>query len=218
MFARCRRTLSRRCGCRKRSRRCSPLPLRERVGVRGVTPFDRGVSPLTPALSHKGRGGSSSWLEETPAAAQPQSRSRTPPTTSGRCGRTRRWSKMRGPWSTPPPFGSYAPNTTRPTRKCTAAAAHIGHGSSVTTSVHPISRGEPTRRAAARIASSSACADASWSRSTRLPAAASTAPPGPITTAPTGTSAAAAAVRPPPTPDPSHLLARHPPAGLLTPA
>lgn len=62
------------------------------------------------------------------------SASRTPPITSGRaptCG-------SRGISQTEPhapSLASHAPNTIRPTWACNAAPAHIGHGSSVTTSV-----------------------------------------------------------------------------------
>ena len=75
------------------------------------------------------------------------------------------------------------------------AAAHIGQGSSVTATVHPIRRGEPSTRAAARIARSSAWALASCSASTALPARASSAPDGDSTAAPTGTSPRAPAAR-----------------------
>src|SRR5699024_10520680 len=62
------------------------------------------------------------------------------------------------------------------------------HGSSVTTSVHPLRRHSPRVRAAARRASTSACAVGSPVASRSLRPVASTAPSGPRTTAPTGTS------------------------------
>ncbi len=101
----------------------------------------------------------------------------------------RRGSRTRSP-SEPanPAFGSSAPNTTRSTRASTIAPAHIAHGSSVTTSVHPSSRHDPVRRAASRNASISACAVGSPSRSLALPAAASHDRRHAATTAPTGTS------------------------------
>ena len=57
-----------------------------------------------------------------------------------------------------PAFGSAAPNTTSGERAAHTAPAHIGHGSSVTTSAWSSSRQVPRRRAAARSARSSACA------------------------------------------------------------
>ncbi len=47
---------------------------------------------------------------------------------------------MRYRVATAPVFGSSAPYTISDTRAATAAPAHIGHGSSVTTSRHPVSR------------------------------------------------------------------------------
>src|SRR3984893_680245 len=74
------------------------------------------------------------------------------------------------------------------------APAHMGHGSSVTTRVTPSNRHPPSRRAARRSTSISACAVASPLRSMRLDAAASTVPSR-IASAPTGTSPRPAAAR-----------------------
>src|ERR1700730_2230000 len=74
------------------------------------------------------------------------------------------------------------------------APAHMGHGSSVTTRVTPSNRHPPSRRAARRSTSISACAVASPLRSMRLDAAASTVPSR-IASAPTGTSPRAPAAR-----------------------
>src|SRR5580692_2096519 len=73
------------------------------------------------------------------------------------------------------------------------APAHIVHGSSVTTSVHPSSRHWPRAAAAWRTATISACAVGSPSASCRLCPAPITAPASSSTTAPTGTSSLAEA-------------------------
>ena len=90
----------------------------------------------------------------------------------------------------PPVLGSHAPKTIRCTRAPTAAPAHIAQGSNVTTRVHPSRRHpSPTDLAAARSASTSACAVGSPSASRRLTASATTLPCGSTTRAATGTSA-----------------------------
>ena len=68
-------------------------------------------------------------------------------------------------------------------------------GSSVTTSVRPSSRHWPADRAAALIATISACAVGSPSASRRLRPRAITAPEASRTTAPTGTSPVSGAAR-----------------------
>ena len=73
------------------------------------------------------------------------------------------------------------------------APAHIVHGSRVTTMVWPSSRQPPTARAAARMATISACAVGSASASRLLCPRAITAPAASRITAPTGTSPALAA-------------------------
>ena len=55
-----------------------------------------------------------------------------------------------------PIASSSVPNTMRSTRAFTVAPAHMGHGSSVTYSVQPVNRQEPSTFAACSIASSSA--------------------------------------------------------------
>src|SRR4051794_24256515 len=81
-------------------------------------------------------------------------------------------------------------------RARSAAPAHIGHGSSVTTSAQS-SRRQPSRaRAASVMASSSACAVGSPASSRSLCRRASTSPSERRTiTAPTGTSSCATAAR-----------------------
>src|SRR4051794_29849362 len=96
---------------------------------------------------------------------------------------------------TAPALGSQAPRTTRATRDSTTAPAHIGHGSRVTASVCPSNRHDPVVRAAARRASTSACAVGSPSASRRLRPTPTTVPDGSTTTAPTGTSPDAVAPR-----------------------
>ena len=65
------------------------------------------------------------------------------------------------------------------------------HGSTVTTSVQPVSRQSPSTAPARRSATTSACAVGSASRTRSLRPTASSRPSGPKTTAPTGTSTAA---------------------------
>lgn len=93
-----------------------------------------------------------------------------------------------------PVLGSSAPYTTRSTRLKTIDPAHIGHGSSVTYSVHPSSRQLSRVRPANVKASRSAWAVGSCSVSRKLNAWAITRSPRTIT-APTGTSPNLAASR-----------------------
>ena len=67
-----------------------------------------------------------------------------------------------------PPWGPIGPNTSRVTRPCTIAPAHIAHGSSVTYRVTPVSRQAPELRPPPASASSSAWAKGSRSTSRRL--------------------------------------------------
>src|SRR6478736_8185004 len=115
------------------------------------------------------------------------SSARTPPTTSTVC--VARGSRVRSQTDPhAPAFGSQAPNTTRSTRAAIAAPAHMTHGSSVTTSVQPSSRHEPTVCAASRSATTSACPVGSPSSSRTLRPRPTTPPSGSTTSAPTGTS------------------------------
>ena len=72
-----------------------------------------------------------------------------------------------------PARGSVAPKTNRPTRAATSAPAHIGHGSSVTTS-SPGQPPPPEAAAVSRSANISACAVGSPDRSRSLWRAATT--------------------------------------------
>src|SRR5215471_11663539 len=117
----------------------------------------------------------------------PHSPARIPPTTSAR------WLSLRSRRTShnepaAPAFGSAAPYTTRSIRAATTAPAHMVHGSSVTTRVQPSRRQDPSARAAARMATISACAVGSASDSRWLCARAIGAPAGSRMTAPTGTS------------------------------
>src|SRR5690606_37103224 len=87
-----------------------------------------------------------------------------------------------------PVLGSAAPNTTRATRACTIAMAHIAQGSRVTYTVHPSRRWLPTTRPASRMATISACALGSCSQILRLKPSPTTRPWASTTTAPTGIS------------------------------
>ena len=120
------------------------------------------------------------------------SSSRMPPTTSARTGSRRsRSTSYTDPAA--PAFSSHAPNTTRPTRACRIAPAHIRHGSRVTVSVHPSRFHDPTDAAACRRATTSAWAVGSAVASRRLRPSPIAAPPASTTTAPTGISPASAA-------------------------
>ena len=102
---------------------------------------------------------------------------------------------MRAPWTTPPPFGSSAPNRSALIRATETAAAHIAQGSSVTHKVHSSSReraellgcGADRRHLGMRRrVVRSAHRIAALRRSISSPS---------VTTAPTGTSPASAASR-----------------------
>ena len=93
-----------------------------------------------------------------------------------------------------PAFASAAPYTTRRMRLLRMAPAHMGQGSSVTNSSHSHSRQPPSFLQAASMASSSAWCRAFFSVS-RVLWAADTTSPLRATTAPTGTSPRAAALR-----------------------
>src|SRR5437870_1460347 len=93
-----------------------------------------------------------------------------------------------------PAFGSYAPNTTRPTFASTIAPAHCAHGSSVTYSVQSFSRSVCSRESARCTASSSAWAVGSRRVTLSLCARTTTVSPR-TTAAPTGTSPLDAALR-----------------------
>src|SRR5699024_1151438 len=133
-------------------------------------------------------------VSKKPCSSAALSDSNTPPRTSGR------WLSLRSRTTshndpTAPVRGSHAPNTTFATRANTSAPAHIVHGSTVTARVQPVSRQpSPYSRAAARSASTSACAVGSPNSSRALRAADNTEPSGANTTAPIGRSA-------PPPPD-----------------
>ena len=91
-----------------------------------------------------------------------------------------------------PDFESHAPKTTRGRCAFKIAPAHMGHGSSVTYSVHCHSRQPPSVRQASPMASSSAWASAVFPFSRRLrprPTMRSSS----VITHPTGTSPSAAA-------------------------
>src|SRR5256712_7874033 len=121
------------------------------------------------------------------------SSSSTPPTTSMRWFK-RRSSGMLRTEPQAPPLGSLTPKTTRSTRARTAAPMHIAHGSIVTYRVPPTSRQVRSCADASRIAISSAWAVGSCQTSRRLCARAATVP-ATTSTAPIGTSPAAAARR-----------------------
>ena len=123
----------------------SRIPPRTILGGRGaVSPGVAACALTEPA----GRGRRTRGSRRT--------RPRCTPGTTGnswfRRGSTPRWYRL----PSAPAFGSAAPNVTRPIRAETAAPAHIGQGSSVTTSAQSSSRHDPTDSAARRSASTSA--------------------------------------------------------------
>ena len=93
-----------------------------------------------------------------------------------------------------PSLESHAPNTMVPIWVWMHAPAHIGQGSSVTASVQSERFHEPNARAASRMAMISACASGSPSASRVLSPRPMIWPSVSTTTAPTGTSPAAAAL------------------------
>ena len=107
------------------------------------------------------------FVAKNSVSSAEHSDSRTPLITSMRCGIGRSLTTSMMP-PRAPAFSSQAPKAIRATRDCIAAPAHMTHGSSVTTSVHSSSRHVPSTAAAARSATTSACAVGSPVRSRSL--------------------------------------------------
>ena len=130
-----------RCWCGTRGTWSAGRPRRRRTGDTVVGPSPPAAPARAPAA-----GSAAALARRTPVRSAAASSARTPGTTSTSW--LRRGSAHRL-CSEPqaPALGSAAPNTTWSTRAATSAPAHIGHGSSVTTSVVPSRRHAPTTSA-----------------------------------------------------------------------